>query len=630
MVPPSGLTFCAFMTDDGTMSGDVVNLVPEPEPEHHDWLLHFRARIATDIADGRRSDMVFSDLVSAIDDHIDGAGAAIVTIDDSNLAQVRASSLPPRISGLMHSARRRNWFGTWAAAMSRQTPVTVVDVTESSLYREHRAHLVDQQLVAASAVPLRGTYHRVVGALVAYLPQARLLTDEETDVLELAGELAGLVLRRDSNRQELLDRIRYDPLTGLENRDGLEEILRRALSTVGNDGPGVGLLFLDIDDLTLVNDSLGHTAGDTVISTTANRIRNVLMRSDTVVRFGGDEFIVVLDRIESCADARNVADRLRRIIAEPIEIAGTHLVTTVSAGITIGHASTDPLDLIDEGHAAVVRAKQSGRGSTAEHDRILDTGAGARLSREVEIRTAFADDQFLLHWQPKVNVATREIVGAEALVRWRHPEMGIVSPDEFLRTAERAGLTSELSDWIVRTAVSEAKGLVAAHPNFSLAINLPATEFERLDIVEMITAALAEVELDPRHIILELTESVLAAKSVITQLHALRDAGLRVAIDDFGTGYSSLAYVQQLPVQIVKIDRAFLTGLKSDGSGAPVLAAAIAMAQALGLSTIVEGVEEDPQVEGLETLGADWAQGYLFSEPVPHRALLAMLANVDE
>ena len=630
MVPPSELTFCSFMADDGAMAGDVVNLVPEPEPEHHDWLLHFRARVATDVADGRRSDMIFSDLVTAIDDRIEGARAAVVTVDENNLAKVQASSLPPRISGLMHSARRRNWFGTWAAAISRQTPVTVVDVAESSLYREHRAQLVEHELAAASATPLRGTYHRVVGALVTYLPQARLLTDEETDVLELVGELAGLVIRRDSSRKELLDRIRYDPLTGLENRDGLEEILRRALSTVGDDGPGVGLLFLDIDDLTLVNDSLGHTAGDTVISTTASRIRDVLMRSDTVVRFGGDEFIVVLDRIESCADARHVADRLRRIIAEPIEINETSLTTTVSVGITIGYATTDPLDLIDEGHAAVVRAKQSGRGSTAEHDRILDTGAGARLSREVEIRTAFTEGQFLLHWQPKVEVATRKIVGAEALVRWRHPEIGIVSPDEFLRTAERAGLTTELSDWIVRRAASEAKDLIATQPDFSVAVNLPATEFERHDIVEVITAALTEVGLDPRHIILELTESVLAAKSAIKQLHALRDAGIRVAIDDFGTGYSSLAYVQQLPVQIVKIDRAFLEGLQADGGGAPVLAAAIAMAQALELSTIVEGVEEDAQVAGLEALGADWAQGYLFSEPVPYRALVSLLASADE
>jgi len=615
------------MADDEDMTGNLLNLGSEPEPEQPGWLLRYRARVATDIADNRRTDMIFADLVTAVSDQIDGAVGAIITIDDSDLANVRASSLPPRIAGLIQAARRRNWFGSWSAAISRQAPVAVIDVAESSLYREHRARVVEQGLAAAHAIPLRGTHHRIVGALVTYVPEPRLLSVDEIDALELIGELAALVIRRDSSRQELLDRIRFDPLTGLENRDSLEEILRRALTAVTDEGPGVGLLFVDIDDLTLVNDSLGHTAGDTVIATTAGRIQNHLMRSDTVVRFGGDEFIVVLDRIESLADARNVAVRLRQAIAEPIEIGGTSLTTTVSVGLTIGHASTDPLELVDEGHAAVVRAKQSGRGSTAEHDRVLDTGAGDRLSREVELREAFADGQFLVYWQPKVEIATRKIVGAEALIRWRHPEIGIVSPDEFLRTAERAGLTTELSNWMLRTASLEAKEFIATQPNFSVAINLPASEFERADIVDSIEAALTEADLDRRHLIIELTESVLAAKPAIGQLHALREAGVRVAIDDFGTGYSSLAAVHQLPIQIVKIDRAFLDGLQADGTGAPVLAAAIAMAQALELSTIVEGVEEDDQVAGLHVLGVDWAQGYLFSEPVPAKALTPLLAS---
>lgn len=618
------------MTDDGPMSGDLLSLVPDREPDHQDWLLRFRARVATDIADNRRTDMILSDLITVLDDRIEGATSAIVTIDDDDLANVQVSSLPASISGIIHAARRRNWFGSWAAAISRQTPVTVVDVAESSLYREQRRSMVENTMAAASAIPLRGTHHRVVGALVAYLPQPRILTDDETDSLELIGELAALVLRRDSNRQELLDRIRYDALTGLENRDGLEEILRRALAAVGTGGLGVGLLFIDIDDLTLVNDSLGHTAGDTVIAETASRIRDHLMRSDTVVRFGGDEFIVVLDRIESCADARYVAERIRRLIAEPIEINGTSLTTTISVGITIGHAATDPLDLIDEGHAAMVRAKQSGRGSTAEHDRILDTGAGDRLSREVELREAIAEGQFLVYWQPKVDVSTGKIGGAEALVRWKHPESGIISPDEFLLTAERAGLTSELNQWILRTAIAEAKEFVDAQPDFNVAINLPATELERADIVETIESSLTKFDLDRRHLTIELTESVLAARPAIGQLFALRNAGIAVAIDDFGTGYSSLAYVQQLPIQIVKIDRAFLGGLRADGTGAPVLAAAIAMAQALELESIVEGVEDIKQLEGLKQLGVDWAQGYLFSEPVPRRALMERLTNVDE
>jgi len=261
---------------------------------------------------------------------------------------------------------------------------------------------------------------------------------------------------------------------------------------------------------------------------------------------------------------------------------------------------------------------------------VLDAGAGERLSREVQLRDALAQDQFAVFWQPKVSVATRQISGAEALVRWHHPEKGIVSPDEFLRTAERAGLTSELSEWMLRTATNEAKAFVEINSEFNAAINLSASELERPDIVEVVENALAAASLDRRHLVIELTESVLAQKPAIGQLFALRNAGVRVAIDDFGTGYSSLAYVQQLPIQIVKIDRAFLHGLTDDGSGAPVLAAAIAMAQALGLETIVEGVETEAQLSGLQHLGADWAQGYFFSEPIPKREMSALLASDGE
>jgi len=612
------------------MTRSVLNLVPEPESDHDEWILRFRAQIASNIADSRRSDLILSDIVTAIGDRIEGAVSAVVTIDDNNVAVLRSSNLPARVAGLINSTRRRDWFGSWSAAISRQASVSVPDITESSLYREQSSCMVEQGLTAACATPVRGTHYRVVGALVVYLHEARMFTDDETNILEIASELMGLLLRRDASKQELLDRIRFDPLTGLENRDGIEEILRRALSAVGDDGPGVGLLFVDIDDLTLVNDSLGHTAGDTVIATTATRIRNQLVRADTVVRFGGDEFIVVLDRIESTGEARNVADRIRSVIAEPIEIDGTALTTTVSVGITIGHARTDPLELIDEGHAAVVRAKQGGRGSTAEHDRILDAGAGERLSREVELRTALAEGQFLVYWQPKVEVATGDVVGAEALIRWRHPELGIVSPEEFLRTAERAGLSGELSEWMLRTAAAEANEFIATNPEFSVAINLPATEFARPDIVPLVESVLNEAGLDPHRLILELTESVLAADSAIHQLRGLRAAGVRVAIDDFGTGYSSLAYVQQLPVQIVKIDRAFLDGLRADGTGAPVLAAAIAMAQALNLSTTVEGIEEPGQLVGLQELGVDWAQSYLFSEAIPGPALQTLLSSAGE
>ena len=583
------------------MADEAIDLDRETDPHHREWLLQLRARTATNIADGRRSELVFEDLISAASERIDRACAAIVTVDRDDVPRVRASQAPNAFNHLIHGVERRRWFGAWSAAIARQTEIIVPEIAASSLYREHRTTFVEHGILATRAAPIMGRHHVVGGALVLLLEDSRILSDDEIDVFEEISSLAGLALRREQERSEMLDRLRYDRLTGLETRDGLEDHLRTVLNSASPDGPGVGLLFVDIDDLTLVNDSLGHTAGDTIIATTANRIKGQLMRTDHVVRFGGDEFIVVLDRIESLDDARSVAERIRKAIRKPVAIGDTTLTTTVSIGISIGHADTSPLQLIDQGHAAVVRAKQDGRGSTADHDVTLDAGAGDRLDREQRLQQAMEDGELTIFWQPKVDLRNGRISGAEALVRWNHPEQGIIGPDGFIPTAERAALIDDLSTWVLQQAISEAVILTEHIPRFSAAINLSSTQLVRADIDYVIAAALEKFGLPAESLIIELTESTLANQEVIDRLYSLRDNNVRLAIDDFGTGYSSLSYVRSLPVGIVKIDRAFLGGLKSDGSGAPVLAAAVAMARALGKSTTVEGVETAAQLRSTST-----------------------------
>lgn len=596
-------------------------------PGHREWLLELRARIATDIADGRRSELVFEDLVYIITNRIDRSVAFIATIGNDEVPRVRASSAPNRVNHLIHGIERRQWFGAWSAAVTRQSEIIVPDISASSLYREHRRTFIDQRLLASHAAPLTGRHHITGGCLALVLRDARELDADEAEVFHEVASLAALALRREQGREEMLDRLRFDPLTGLENREGLEDRLRESLNNTQADGPGVGLLFVDIDDLTLINDSLGHAAGDAIIATTASRIRDQLMRTDHVVRFGGDEFIVILDRLHKLADARAVAERIRSSIGEPMDIADTTLTTTVSIGITMGWAGTSPLELIDEGHAAVVRAKQNGRSSTTVHDDQLDARASDRLDREQRLRQAVDNDEFVVFWQPKIDLATGRIAGAEALVRWRHPEKGILGPDRFIPTAERADLIDDLSDWVLNQAIDEAVQLTEHIAGFGAAINLSATQLIRPDIDYVIAAALERNSLRPDSLIIELTESTLANEEVVSRLYQLKESGLKLAIDDFGTGYSSLAYVRKLPVGDVKIDRAFLVGLKADGSGAPVLAAAVAMAHALGKSTTVEGIETSEQLAGLRALQVDMGQGYFFAEPQPLETLLNQIAD---
>lgn len=608
------------------MAEQQIDLADTRNPFHPEWLIHLRARIATDIANGRPSELIFEDLVAALNSRMERADAIIITLESNReLSRVRASSAPPELTTLVHGATRHRRFGAWGAAITSENEVSIPEVAASSLYREHLRTYVDHNVHAARAIPLLGRHNAVGGCLEVLLSDPRLLTDDEIAAFEQVGELAALALRREQEREELLDRLRHDPLTGLENREGLGDRLQAALNNSSLRGPGVGLLFIDIDDLTLVNDSLGHTAGDQLIAATAERIQKQLMASDHVVRFGGDEFIVILERIEALDDARSVAERLRTAIGEPIEFDNTTLTPTVSIGITIGTAATPPLELIDQGHAAVVRAKQNGRSSTAEHDHRLDQGAEARLGREVRLRTALDNNEFVVFWQPNVDLKTGKISGAEALVRWCHPEKGVLGPDMFIPTAERAGLIDELSDFVLRLAISEAVELHERIPQFSAAINLSATQLSRPDIDEVIGTALDVNQVAPTSLIIELTESTLADDRVLRRIDALRQQGVRLAIDDFGTGYSSLAYVHNLPVGVVKIDRAFLVGLQANGSGAPVLAAAVSMAHSLGKSTTVEGVETQDQLAGLRALGAHRGQGYLFAEPAPLSTLITQI-----
>jgi diguanylate cyclase (GGDEF)-like protein len=608
------------------MAGTALQLVPGSEPDDGERLLRLRARIATEIAEGQRYDVVLDTLARTLTEHIPKASVVIIDIDD-NVARISSSNAPGAVQRLIHGRARRHWFGAWASAITRSGEVSVPEVAASSLYREHRGTYVEHRMLAVRAVPIVGRHNKMAGALAVYLPEQRIFTPSELDLFEEVASLLRLALHHEQAQQELLDRLRHDPLTGLENRDGLEEHIRRAIDAAEGHGANVGLLFVDIDDLTLVNDSLGHTAGDTIIAMTAERIRSQVLPGDTVVRFGGDEFIVVLERIENITDAQNTAERIRDAIGEPITLNDNEIATTVSIGITCGGVGSLPLQLIDEGHAAVVRAKQGGRGSTATHDHGLDTGAADRLDRETRLREGLEKSEFVLFWQPKVQVSTGRIVGAEALVRWDHPEHGIIGPDEFLATAERSGAINDLSDWVLWQTVKEVGAFSEIDPEFAVAVNMSATQLARPRCVESIAEALGAYDVRPTQLIVELTESVLADTTVVERIHELRELNVRVAIDDFGTGYSSLAYVQQLPVGMIKVDRAFLGGLAADGTGAPILQAAVAMAHALDMTATVEGVETKDQLHGLREINADWAQGYLFAEPSPQANLVSLMLS---
>lgn len=442
-----------------------------------------------------------------------------------------------------------------------------------------------------------------------------------------------ITLFRDITLQrEAQDRVQrlahFDPLTDLPNRALLAERARQHISNEQAKGGTLAMLFLDLDHFKNVNDSLGHRIGDILLVAVARRLQSLLSPQDTVSRLGGDEFLLLLPSA-SAAHAAEVATRLLAAVAQPFQIDPYELTTTLSVGIAMYPADGDSFDtLYQRADAAMYRAKQSGRNRYGFFTADLEARTARALQIENALRRALERSQFELHYQPQVSLITRQVVGAEALLRWRHPEMGMVSPAEFIPVAESSGMIVAIGEWVLHTAVNDAKRWLDMQlPLRAISVNLSAVQFRHPQLPEMVTRCLQQAGLPARRLELELTEGAAvddpaAALAMMDQLH---DRGVRLSMDDFGTGYSSLSYLKRFQIYKLKIDQSFVRDLDDDANDRAIVSAIIRMAQALGMQTTAEGVETDGQLEFLREQGCDEGQGYLFSRPLPADAFEAYL-----
>jgi diguanylate cyclase (GGDEF)-like protein/PAS domain S-box-containing protein len=472
--------------------------------------------------------------------------------------------------------------------------------------------------------------------------QAEVILDPQGRARHMAGTLQDITDRK--RAEEQIRRLAYyDGLTRLPNRLLSTERLKVALENARRQSRTVAVLFLDLDQFKRINDTLGHGAGDRLLQGVADRLRKCLRAgdtiargdphdpSDTVARLGGDEFIISLTDIARGEDAARVARRILKTLEEPFRLDGQDVLVGGSIGISLyPHDGEDVEALLRNADSAMYHVKDSGRGTFEFYDRSMNAKARERLAMEGSLRKALERGELLLHFQPQVDTDTGAIVGAEALVRWNHPDRGLVPPLEFIPLAEETGLILPIGEWVLKSACAQGKAWRdAGHGGLMMAVNLSGRQFRQQPLSRVVREAVDGTGFDPKSLELELTESVLMrdADETVRTLRELRSQGPRISVDDFGTGYSSLSYLSRFPIDTLKIDRSFVRGITSGRGEAAIAAAIIAMARGLGLGVVAEGVESREQRDSLRGHGCRMMQGYLFGKPVPAEEFAGLLAR---
>jgi len=432
---------------------------------------------------------------------------------------------------------------------------------------------------------------------------------------------------------ELAHQALHDALTGLPNRALFLDRLAQAMTRLGRNESALAVLFCDLDRFKVVNDSLGHTAGDQLLVAVARRLEGVLRAGDTAARFGGDEFVILCEDISGAREAFAVAERVSAALAAPFVLGEDEAFVRTSIGIAMAvEAGAPPEALLRDADAAMYRAKERGGGVYEVFDDDMRARAVRRLDTENQLHRALERGEFRLHYQPQVALTTGSVSGVEALVRWQHPERGLVAPVEFIAAAEETGLILELGEWVFGEAFEQAARWAALPDRgapVAMSVNLSARQCAHPELVDVVRTCLRESGADPAAIRLEITETAVMAdlEASVVVLDELRALGVTLAIDDFGTGWSSLRALQRFPVDEVKIDKSFVDGVARDPQEAAIVAAVISLSHALGLSTVAEGVESVAQVDRLRALGCDVAQGYYFWRPAAAEDLAQLLSE---
>ncbi|MGQ0537804.1 MAG: putative bifunctional diguanylate cyclase/phosphodiesterase [Gemmatimonadaceae bacterium] len=533
-------------------------------------------------------------------------------------------------------------FGLFQRCITEGGVLTITDCRTAS--EDVRLAAAELGLASLAIVSLGPDRTAPIAMLCAFRDVESAWSDSERRLLDELGavasnelELRHLLAERELRERQFRHDALHDALTGLPNRAFFMKRLGEATNRARRSDESLyAVVFLDLDDFKLINDSMGHHVGDEVIVAVARRLEDGVRGGDIVARLGGDEFAILLERVADARDAALVAERVHEALAAPFNIGGYEHRITASIGVALSSSANErPEYLLRSADMAMYRAKNAGRNRFEMFDRAMHAEALTRLQLENELRHAVDRNEFVMYYQPIVSLSTGRIESVEALIRWRHTERGIVAPSDFIAVAEETGLIIPMGRWALHEACRQVyawqQEFVACNGDrpLGLAVNLSVRQFGQAELVRGVTAALRETRLPASALHLEITETALisAAHPALATIHELRALGVGIHLDDFGTGYSSLSYLHRIPLDAIKIDRAFVSALESDKLPRELVRAILGLVRAIGVEAVAEGVTSRAQVDVLRELGCEYAQGYFYSRPLPAEEMRALLGD---
>ena len=615
---------------DDVVIGAMATFVDITARKRQEALLAGEKRVLEMLARGAALPEALEALARIYEDQYESRRLGAILLLDTDGARLRvvgAPSLPvslrQKIDGIP-AAPHSGFQEGYAHEM-----VAVSDIMSDPKCAAIREEALRYGLRTCWSTPIISAKGTMLGAFVVYDRESLQPTPADRELLERACQLAGIAIEKHRDQESLATMAYYDALTGMPNRTLLQDRLHQAMIDADRHERLVALLFLDLDRFKHINDTFGHERGDELLKKVAKRLLECVRPGDTVARPGGDEFNVMLADVAKVDDVSRVAQRIIDAFSVPFELDGRELFITCSVGIALYPFDDRGIEtLYRNADAAMYHAKDEGRNNFQFYSAEMNAQSAQRLALENALRRALERDELRVFYQPQVDLNSGRIVGAEALVRWQHPELGLVSPADFIPLTEETGLIVPIGEWVLRQACAQARAWQnAGLPPIRVAVNFSARQLRQRDLYDVVTAALQQAGLAPEWLEVELTESLVMhdVNRTIDVLRGLKQMGVTVAVDDFGTGYSSLSYLQRLPIGVIKIDRAFIEHISDNPDDAAIAKAIIALAKSLQLKTVAEGVETGAQADFLRRHGCDVMQGYYFSRPLPADKFIQLL-----